>query len=190
MNTETIDLTLVGERPILMHSAILVDPLEPVTQELARLTKKRGKTIADHQEIARVEWMGGMWTVDGRPCIPASAIKAVFVEAARTRRKGKHAEAGFACNGSPLLQYNGPVGIDELWQDKQFRLRVPVTVNGGSRTMRTRPRFPVWRVHLEVEFVPGLLDRAEVIEIFQIGGFRFGLGDGRPDYGRFSVKLE
>jgi hypothetical protein len=45
-------------------------------------------------------------------------------------------------------------------------------------------------VHLEVEFVPGLLDRAEVIEIFQIGGFRFGLGDGRPDYGRFSVKLE
>jgi len=49
-------------------------------------------------------------------------------------------------------------------------------------------RFPTWSVTIEVEFLPSLLNRNEVVEIFETAGFREGLGDWRPKFGRFSVK--
>ena len=56
--------------------------------------------------------------------------------------------------------------------------------------MRTRARFPDWRVDVEAEFESGLLDRTEIVETFRVAGFRIGLGDWRPEFGRFSVQLE
>jgi hypothetical protein len=189
MSTEMLRFALIGERPLLMHSSRLADPLHPLTRELSRLTKKRDKTEADHEEIARLEWSGGMWVSEGKPSIPSEAIEAAFIVAARTRKKGPQAKAGFVCTQSPLLQYQGPTTIEELWNDPSFRLRVPVNVNMGSKTMRTRARFPDWRVDVTAEFVPGLLDPAEIIEILRVCGFRCGIGDWRPKFGRFSVEL-
>ena len=54
--------------------------------------------------------------------------------------------------------------------------------------MRTRPRFNNWHVIVNVVFVPSLLNRSEVLEFFEIAGFREGLGDWRPKFGKFSVK--
>jgi hypothetical protein len=187
-HTVKMQIQLNGERPLLMHSSILADPLHPITRELSTLTRKRDKTGADHEMIARAEWGGGMWLAEGRPCIPAEAIEAAFVEAARTRKKGKAATAGFRCNAPALLEYNGPTSLKELWADERFRLRVPVCVNGGSRTIRTRARFPEWKTTLDAEYVPGLIEEDDVIDWFKIAGFRIGTGDWRPKYGRFSVK--
>ncbi|GAB1716950.1 MAG: hypothetical protein NTAFB05_19920 [Nitrobacter sp.] len=189
MSVEHLRLRLTGERPLLMHSSRLADPLDPVKIDLDRLTKKRDKTLADHEQIAKVEWHGGLWLLDGRPCVPSEAIESAFVAAARTRRKGKQAKAGFACVESPLLQYDGPRDLTSLWDDKAFRLRFAVNVN-DAKVMRTRPRFPAWHVVADIEFLPGLLNPNEVVEIFEIAGMREGLGDWRPKFGRFSVKLE
>jgi hypothetical protein len=90
---------------------------------------------------------------------------------------------------SPLLQYDGPRDLASLWDDKAFRLRFAVNVN-DAKVMRTRPRFPAWHVVAAVEFLPSLLNPNEVIEIFEIAGMREGLGDWRPKFGKFSVKLE
>ena len=73
-----------------------------------------------------------------------------------------------------------------MWNDKDFRFRFPVSVN-SSKVMRTRARFPVWHVTAEVEFLPSLLNRNDVLEIFEVAGFREGLGDWRPKFGKFSV---
>jgi hypothetical protein len=54
--------------------------------------------------------------------------------------------------------------------------------------MRTRPRFNNWHVIVNVVFIPSLLNRSEVMEFFEIAGFREGLGDWRPKFGKFSVK--
>jgi hypothetical protein len=141
MSVEQFRVRLSGERPLLMHSSRLADPLDPITIELDRLTRKRDKTIADHEQIGRVEWHGGLWLRDGKPCIPGEAIESAFVAASRTRRKGKQAMAGFSCSVSPLLEYDGPTDLDSLWENKAFRFRFPVTVN-DSKVMRTRVRFP------------------------------------------------
>jgi hypothetical protein len=187
MSDEPLRVCLSGERPLLKHSSRLADPLDPITIELDRLTRKRDKTIADHEQIGRVEWNGGLWLRDNRPCIPAEAIESAFVAASRTRRKGRQAMAGFSCTVSPFIEYEGPTDLSLLWEDKAFRFRFPVTIN-DSKVMRTRARFPKWSVTVEAEFLPSLLNRNDVLEIFEIAGFREGLGDWRPRFGKFSVK--
>ena len=184
----SMKLELSGTRPLLMHSARLADPLDKVTRELASLTRKRAKTAADHEIIARTEWAGGLWLSNGKPCLPSEAINAVFVEAARTRKRGKAAAAGFCCLGPAPLEYSGPEDLAELWKDEAFRLRTAVMLIGKSRTIRTRPRFPEWKAVVAVECVTGLIEEDEVLELFEIAGFRIGIGDWRPKYGRFTVR--
>ncbi|WMT73344.1 hypothetical protein [Bradyrhizobium sp. Ash2021] len=186
MSVQQLRIRLTGERPLLMHSSRLADPLEPIKIDIDRLTKKRDKTIADHEQIAKMEWYGGLWLQDDKPCIPCEAVESAFTEAAKTRRKGKQAKAGFSCAASPLLQYDGPSDLPSLWEDKTFRFRFPVNVN-DSKVMRTRPRFSDWHVVVDVEFLPSLLNPNEVIEILEIAGLREGLGDWRPKFGKFSV---
>jgi hypothetical protein len=187
-DAESIRLRLVGQRPLLMHCARLADPLDPINIELGKVTRKRDKTEADYEEIAKIEWFGGLWLDGSRPCIPAEALQANFIGGARTKRKGRLAEAGHFVDDPALLKYDGPSDLNELWKDKQFRYRAGVRVN-NARTMRTRPRFPEWSVELTAKFFPSLLSRSDVIEIYKIGGFREGLGDWRPTWGRFAVEL-
>jgi hypothetical protein len=188
MNAETIHLKLVGERPLLMHSGRLADPLEPIVNDLAKVTAKRMKTRADHEEIARIEWYGGLWLSNGLPCLPPEAIEGTFIAAARSRKKGKQACAGLLVEGPALLDYEGSTDPDELWKDENFRLRHGVRVK-NARTMRTRALFKKWRAHVTVTFLPTLLNRAEVIEIFRVAGFQEGLGDWRPKFGKFTVEV-
>jgi hypothetical protein len=190
MSVEKLRIRLTGERPLLMHSSRLADPLEEIKIDIDRLTKKRDKTIADHQQIAKMEWYGGLWLQDDKPCIPCEAVESAFIKAARTKRKGNQAKAGFSCGMSPPLQYEGPTDLPSLWENKDFRFRFPVNVK-DSKVMRTRPRFPTWHVDVDVEFLPSLLNPNEVIEILEIAGLREGFGDWRPKFGKFSVtKIE
>jgi hypothetical protein len=183
---ETIRLRIVGAAPLLMHSGALADPLDERSINLAAVTSKRAKTRADHEEISRLEWFGGLWLHDKRPCLPAPAVKAAIVDAARTRKKGKAAIAGLWIDGPTMLSYNGPSDVRELWEDARFRLRTGVRVRDVT-TMRTRGRFPEWSADVTAKFLTTVLNRSEVIEFFQIAGFLVGIGDWRPEYGRFTV---
>jgi len=189
LNADTIRIRIVGERPLLMHSSRLADPLDLAAIDLARVTSKRHKTKADHEEVARLEWYGGLWTVGGAPCLPAEALEASFTKAAALRRKTRQARAGFLVAEPALIVFAGPARIDELWADSRFRLRRSVVI-GNARTMRTRPMFPVgWSADVTASFLPTLLDRSEVLEIFQIAGAQVGIGDWRPRYGRYKAEL-
>lgn len=188
MKAQSIRLRLVGTKRLVMHSGRLADPLDPISKELTRLTSKRGKTEADHEEIARVEWNGGLWLDGGRPCVPLEALMATFVEAAKSRRRTMQAEAGLVVTNNAALRYEGPHDVDKLWQDKCFRLRVGVNVQ-GSRTMRTRPVFDDWSVEFTAHYLPTLLDRDEVHEMYMLAGFTRGLGDWRPQNGTFEAEI-
>jgi hypothetical protein len=189
MHAETIRIRLVGERPLLMHSARLADPCDPAASDLARVTSKRHKTKADHEELARLEWYGGLWTIGGAPCLPSEAIESSFAKAASLRRRARQAKAGFMVCDPARLEHDGPPTIDELWRDPRFRLRRSVSV-GNARTMRTRAMFPAgWSAEIAAQFLPTLLDRAEILEIFQVAGAQIGIGDWRPKYGRYKVQL-
>jgi hypothetical protein len=188
MKAETIDLRFVGTRRILMHNGRLADPLDPASKALSRLTSKKAKTEADHIEISRVEWFGSLWLDRGRPCVPAEALMASFVAAAKLSKRATEARAGLVVAENAILDYEGPRDLDELWEDTRFRLRTGVRVH-GSRTMRTRPRFDDWSLTFTAHFLPTLLDRDEVIRIYQTAGFVRGIGDWRPQNGSFEVEV-
>jgi len=78
MSVENMTLRLHGERPLLMNSSAKADPLNPIKIELDRLTSKRDKTAADHEQIAKAEWRAGLWLVDGKPCIPSGEQDSMF----------------------------------------------------------------------------------------------------------------
>jgi hypothetical protein len=187
MDSESVMLRLIGTKRLIMHSGRLADPLDEASKALSRLTGKKMRTEADHEEIARVEWHGSLWLDGGRPCIPSEALMATAVGAARSRKRGPAARAGLVVEHNAILNYQGPADMDMLWQNPAFRLRTAVRIR-GSRTMRTRPLFDDWSVEFTVHYLPTLIDRDEVVDLYRIAGFTQGLGDWRPVNGTFEVR--
>lgn len=183
----TFRAKIIGMAPLLMHSGRLADPLSEASKELRRITKKRAKTDADLEYMARVEWTGGLWLWKGAPCIPGEAIEACFVAAARKSKRGPAAKAGVLSPQHWPLEYDGPRVLDEMWADGGFRLTAGVRV-GQSRVMRTRPMFARWSAEVAIEYLDDQLDEREVRDILRTAGRIVGIGDWRPRFGRFEVQ--
>ncbi|MEH2524194.1 MULTISPECIES: hypothetical protein [unclassified Bradyrhizobium] len=188
MNRESMRLRITGTKRLIMHSGRLADPLDPITQDLARLTAKRPKTIADHKQISKVEWFGGLWLHNGAPCIPAEALAAAFVGGAKALKRGPQAAAGIAVEHDGVLSYDGPTDVDQLWETGRFVFRCAVKVGINAKTMRTRPCFNEWQADLTVNYFPSIIDGEHVIQALAMAGIRRGLGDWRPQNGTFEVK--
>ena len=186
MAVEMITLRLVGVGPMLMHSSRLADPFDPAAKALGKMTGKKHKTDADHHRIAELEFFGSLWLHEGRPCLPPTAIKGALVNGAKTVRKGKATKAAFVAEGPAMLEYDGPKTVEELWEDPRFRHREIVRV-GESRVARTRPCFDGWSATVRGSFITTILNREDVVAYFRMAG-PFGIGDHRPDFGRFLIE--
>jgi hypothetical protein len=188
MAYQTLPFRLISAAPLLCHNGQLADPLNDLARQMKKISGKRNKTDTDLEELARLEWYGSLYLDDGRrPCLPGEVLEAAFVEAAKRQRRGKQAQAGILCPSNYLLEYDGPVNLDELWERPEFRLTVRVRVK-QNRVMRPRPRFPTWAATIEVQYDPALLNANEVREIVQRTGSEVGLGDWRPRFGRFEAQ--
>ena len=182
-----ISLRLTGMRPLLMHNGALADPLDQHAVDLAAFTSKRSKTKADHEIIAELEWYGSLWLHHSQPCLPEHVLESVFVDGARYKRKGRAATAGLEIVAPAVINHDGPRDLPAMWKDPEFRKRAAVRIR-DAKTMRTRPRFPVWSAELTASYLPSLLDRDEVVTFFKIAGALVGVGDWRPKFGKFTVE--
>src|SRR3990167_5906011 len=189
---DAIKFLLTGTAPLLMHNARLADQLDPASKALAAITGKRKKVDADIEEIARLEFVGSLYTNgNGEPVIPARIIYGALAGkggAARMNKQGQQAKAGLFVQGNFPLQYDGPRDADRLWEDGRFRSRVNARV-GPATIMRTRPIFEEWAVDVEVGFNPEILNRATLIDWMKTAGELVGIGDWRPQNGRFQVSV-
>lgn len=179
-----------GGSPLVMHNERLADPLDPIVREIATYTKKRTKTEADHVEIARLEFGGGLYTNGNGPCLPAFNILRCLQDGAKRLKRGPDVLRGVY----PLVDhadvvYEGPRGTDELWKSGEFALRKTVGIQ-RSRTMRTRPIFTDWATELAVEVDSSIWDLDTLAEVWRLAGTFCGIGEMRPVYGRFAGALE
>lgn len=184
---EKLTFQITGVSPLLMHNGQLSDPLNPFTRAKAAVSKKRGKTDADHLELARLEFLGGLYyqSTTG-PGIPGEMIEATLINAAKKSKKGQQAKAGLLVDGFFPLEYDGPRTPDELWESGKFHLTIGVKQQ-NTRIMRTRPMFSQWGTTFTVEYLPDQLDAREVEDFVHVAGRIIGFGDWRPKYGRFRV---
>lgn len=191
--------TASGGTPYVMHNERLADPLDTCTQSIAGVSKKKNKTLADHEEIARREFLGGLYTdpvieLDDkgqltsnsqRVVVPAWNVLRCLQEAATRQKRGRDVLRGV----QPLtvqasLVYDGPHAPDELWKAGQFSLRKTVGVQ-RARTVRTRPMFNDWQADLMIEVDVNVFDVHTLRVAWADAGRYVGLGEMRPVYGRF-----
>ena len=197
--------TAVRGAPLVVHNERLADPLDSITQALAEVTGKRKKTIEDHQEIARREFFGGLYTfprfewpfpdpLDVTIGLPSWNVLRCLQDGAKRSRRGPDILRGVSpmTEFAPLI-YDGPQDPHELWKryvaTGEFALRKSVGVQ-KSRTMRTRGIFYDWRIELDVEVDAKVLDAHTVRFMWRDAGLYAGLGEMRPVYGRFIGEIE
>lgn len=189
-----------GGSPLIMHNERLADPLDTITRELAAVTGKRKKTEADHLELARIEYLGGLYTTPPiasskkangqKPILPGWNILSCLEEGAKRHKRGRDVVRGvFPKQEYALLTFDGPAGADELWKGKDHFLRKGVKIS-TSRTIRTRPLFTDWQAELLVEVDPIIFDVHSIVTIWKDCGRYAGIGDNRPRYGRFEGTVE
>lgn len=181
-----IKFEIGSECPLLVHNGQLADPTNPIVIDIAKLTSKRKKTLADYKRISELEFKGGLYLKDGKPCLPSELIEATFIGAAAKTKQKQDALSGLQVRESALLQYDGPKDVDKLWGDSNYRLVTRVNIKKNKIT-RTRPKFDKWQASFIIEYNDELINESSVIEWAKTAG-GIGFGDWRPKFGRFKVE--
>lgn len=188
---QQVTLKFTGTGPLLQHNQRLADPLDPWSKKMKAVTGKRKKTDADHEEMARIEWEGGMYYNDDGPYIPSGMVIASLRDAGKLTRQGSAVtRAVTVLKDECRLDYLGPRSLEAMFADPNtFVDRRSVGV-GASRVMRTRPKFPLgWSFECPVAVDEKVLAIDQLEEIGQQGGQLIGMGDFRQLYGRYNLEV-
>jgi hypothetical protein len=177
---------LISDCPLLMHNGQTSDPLNKFSKAMKAISGKRKKTEADHEEMARIEFLSGLYMGKAGPVLPATMIDACIVNASKKSREGPLAKAGFFTKAAAPLEYDGPRMAEELWADERFRHTARVRIQTSS-VMRTRPIFSDWSAIVTVALEVDLVNVSQLDAWFNVAGTQIGLGDWRPQHGRFTA---
>jgi len=185
MALQKIMVKVKGIAPLCVHNSQLADPMNKWTKEIKKISGKRKKVDADFEEMAKLEFFGGLYVNDQKqPIIPGECIDATIIGAARRSKDGKKAQ--LAVRSSDLvIEYDGPKNFEELFIEK-FRYAKLVKI-GQSRIMRTRPIFREWGGSITIEYDNSEIDESTIKEWVKDAGLKIGLCERRPMFGRFEV---
>lgn len=187
MAWKTLKYKLTGSAPLIMHNGQTADPLNKWSKLIKQISSKRAKTDADYEEMARLEFMAGLYLDDNGPVLPAYMIEAAILGGAKKSKEGQASKSGCFCLDHAHLEYEGPRSADELWNDEEFRFMQNVRI-GQSRVPRMRPIFHEWSATVTLNVEDTLINPARVDEWLRASGTQVGLGDWRPQYGRFTAE--
>lgn len=189
MSLKKITFHLTGAAPLLMHNGALADPLSEGAKAMKQLTGKRGKTDADHEQMALVEWTYSTYQNSaGRLVLPSDCIEAAFLNAARKLKLGKQAQAGAFCMEHAPLAFDGDtLTMKELWERGKNRFTKGVRV-GQAKVMRTRFIIEDWTADVSLQYDDKMMNEEQAQQIMKIAGEQIGLCDWRPKFGRFQVR--
>lgn len=185
---KTFQVTIAGAS-LLMHNGMLADPMNEYTKLLKAETSKRKKSEDDHEEIARIEFQGGLYYDEALgPVIPGFVLDSCIVSGAKKKRLGTVFESCVrTVQDVYRLDYKGPRDREGLWADPRFRDRRGCGVQ-TARVIRTRPKFTDWSVTFDIMLIPCELNAANIEQAIVDAGIYCGLGDFRPRFGLFAVK--
>jgi hypothetical protein len=178
---------LVSTVEMLHHNGQLIDPLNPYSKALKKITSKKTKTDADHEEMAHIEFLGSLYIgEDGAPIIPQEMMQAMLVCAAKKFKEGPQAKSGMYVKDHSKLLYDGPQSPEELYNDERFVDKRHVRI-GQQSIMRTRPILHEWEAFTTIVFEDTIVNEDRIDEWMTTAGRIVGLGEMRPRYGRFEI---
>jgi hypothetical protein len=173
---------------LLQHNIRLANPLDKITKAMKKISAKRKKTDDDHVELARLEFMGGVYYEESTGVfVPSSTWHSALVEASKRQRLGKAFKAGVIVTQDTPLKFDGPKKPEARWKAGLYDQRaVRVTT---SRIIRTRPVFHNWSATVTVMYEPEIVDRSQLDDAMQVLGDQIGICDHRPIFGRFTTEV-
>jgi hypothetical protein len=185
------EVNLTGVTPLLMHSTKGVNPLNPDSQNLRKLTSKRKKTEEDLYEIMRLEYkLNAYYNNEIGFYIPAEVIEGCIREGAKANKNGKNIQLALRVIEPMVpLGHDGSNNIDELYKDDNFKDVRYVSIM-RSKIIRTRPRFNRWSLAFTIEVNTDMLAQDDLITALDQAGTRAGIGDYRIRYGKFLATLK
>jgi len=171
---------------MLMHNGDLVNPTNKFVIELKKYTSKRKKTEADFEMMSKIEFLGGLYVNNGNVVVPADNFSAMLINAAKSERLGKIAKSGLFCSDHMILNYGKKKTPEQLFKDSSYVFKKAVKVQ-MAKVIRTRPIFNTWEGMVTIRYNASLINETQLDQWFSIAGEQIGLGDWRPQYGRFQI---
>jgi hypothetical protein len=172
--------------PLLMHNGQTADPLNKFARAMKEVSSKRGKTEADYEELAHIEFLASLYMGETGPILPATNIEAMLIAAAKKFKEGNQAKAGMYVKDNAPLVYDGPTNPEEMFLDDRFRDTRAVVIQ-RNRVMRTRAIFKRWEADVTVVYEDTVINESRVDEWMKTAGNIIGLLEMRPRLGRFEV---
>ena len=176
MEIGMMTVTLIGDSPLLCHRF----------SEKARkimLDKQMGKASAGREKKdPQKDYEESLYKhPDGGYGFPTVALKACAVRAAKAVGIAMtDARAAFHIPGE-LVKIKGKPRMHEVV------VRIP-----GTTDIRHRGEFEKWSVDLTIRYNARALTPAQIVNLFNVGGFGTGVGEWRPErngqHGMFHVK--
>jgi len=147
-------------------------------QEEEPSTKKTKKVYVDTEEAEKRVYRNSK----GEIIVTSAQLKASLIKAA----------TDFKYAGRKTYKDFLKAGI--IFSDTEFKLSTQEyeihkcsVVIQRARIMRARPMFKDWKVEFEFEIIDENIAPSVVKEIFEAAGKYQGLGDYRPEFGRYKV---
>lgn len=193
-NLPTVQIHLQGVSPLLCHNGQTADPRNTYAKAMKAVSSKRKKTDADFDELARLEWLAGLYRFGDELVIPDYVLESTMIAGAKKSKRGPQAKCGLFFTDHAVLEFDGkPEAINddtlaEMFAGGTFTHTVGVRV-GMSKVMRTRPVFRNWSCAASVQYDPDVLNQRDLEEIAVDAGRLVGLGDWRPKHGRFNAEV-
>ena len=194
---DIIKATIEGTSPLLLHNARLANPLDECAKLLKKVTSKRNKTDEDYHEMARLEFLGGLYyDKKSGVYIPGDNIAAMVRDGGKLKKRGASVQRGVECLDflCPLI-YDGPRTPEGMWDLRDTFADVRTIKNGstGGRTPRCRPKFDPWSVTFRLFYDSSMINLDDLRQCLIDAGTAVGLGDYRPGspkggrFGRFKL---
>jgi hypothetical protein len=158
------------------------------------VSSKRKKTDADFEELARLEWLAGLYRSSDDLVVPDYVLESTMIGGAKKSKRGPQAKCGLFFTQHASLDFDGkPAEINDdtlagMFESGQFTHTIGVRV-GMSKVMRTRPIFRSWSCMAVAQYDPDVLNLRDIEEIATDAGKLVGIGDWRPKHGRFEAEV-
>ena len=165
-----IQVKVKGKSPLLMNKFVESKPSE----------SKRGKKVYDPTEEAEKKTYR---TSEGKLFIPNKHFKASMVKASVDfKMSGKKSYKDYLKSGIF-------VSPEEIILDQQdYEIHAESVVIQRARVMCWRPKFKEWSCSFIIEVEDDMLNPTTIKEILETSGRYKGIGDYRPEYGRFTIE--
>lgn len=156
---------------------------------MKKLTGKRDKTTADLDQLAKLEFIGGLYVNKELGIhLPDDVIESALNGGARKFKEGMQAKSGMYIMEHSKLIFDGPQEPEEMFADERFTFQKMVVIQ-RNRILRTRPIFKSWSADVVVSYETSVIDPEQIQKWFVPASQIVGLCDWRPKYGRFEFKM-